>query len=95
MYLSLELKHQVSQEKQRRKQMGKTLTEAAPGQQLNIIMPGVDVATVIQVLIQIIEAPKSSPASLSRILRGKDLSITASEVKNVINYYTLQKKKVR
>jgi hypothetical protein len=51
-----------------------------------------DAITVIKVLVQMIEFPKASDASISQTLQSQGVSITAKEVRSIIEFYSLQKK---
>ena len=51
-----------------------------------------DAITVIKVLVQMIEFPKSSDASISQTLQRQGVTITAKEVRRIIEFYSLQKK---
>ena len=48
--------------------------------------------TVIKVLVNMIEFPKASDASISQALQHQGMSITAKEIRNIIDFYSLQKK---
>ena len=51
-----------------------------------------DAITVIKVLVQMIEFPKASDASISQTLQQQGLMITAKAVRSIIEFYSLQKK---
>lgn len=51
-----------------------------------------DAMTVIKVLVNMIEFPKASDASISQTLQYQGMSITAKEIRNIIDFYSLQKK---
>ena len=48
---------------------------------------------VIEVLRQMIVAPDSSPEQLARQLKGRDVHVTAGQIRRMINYYALEKKR--
>lgn len=56
---------------------------------------GLDALTVIRVLVQCIETPDASVASLSRTLQARGVSIVAEQVRRVMAFYCLEKKTER
>ena len=56
---------------------------------------GLDATEVISILVQLIAKPKSSASSISRKLQAAGVNITASHVKEVISFYSLEKKTVQ
>ena len=52
-----------------------------------------DAIPVIKVLVTMIEFPKASDASISQTLQCQGMDITAKEVRNIITFYCLQKKR--
>ena len=52
----------------------------------------VDAMTVIKVLVNMIEFPKANDASVSQTLQHQGMSITAKEIRSIIDFYSLQKK---
>ena len=48
---------------------------------------------VIEVLRQMIVAPDSSPEQLARQLKGRDVHVTAGQIRRMIDYYALKKKR--
>lgn len=53
---------------------------------------GMNAETVIRVLVQMIDTPKASPASLAKRLRSQDIAVGAQHVRRVIEFYSLEKK---
>ena len=53
----------------------------------------VDAMTVIKVLVKMIEFPKASDASISQTLQRQGGSITAKEIRSIIDFYSLKKKR--
>jgi hypothetical protein len=51
-----------------------------------------DAITVIKVLVQMIEFPKASKASISQTLQHQGVFITAKEIRSIIEFYSLEKK---
>jgi hypothetical protein len=86
-YTSVEAKLQASQEAQRKGQIKK------PEAIIRIqVPPGLDVLTVIQLLIEMIHKPDATAASLSQKLQRRGFVITAEQVRGVIEFYALEKK---
>lgn len=56
---------------------------------------GLDALTVIRLLVQWIQAPHATVASLSRTLQAQGVSISAQQVRTVIAFYRLEKKTER
>lgn len=52
----------------------------------------IEAGTVIATLVRLIEKPNSSVASLSLVLQGKGLKVTANEIREIISFYGLEKK---
>ena len=55
--------------------------------------PRCDVVLVLEVLIQIIKTPKADPAELAKAIRDRGAKINQTQVKRVIDFYALQKKR--
>ncbi len=93
-YTSVEPKLQASQEAKRKEQIIKSKPVAGsqkdskernPPQQL-------DTLTVIRLLVEMIKKPDAEVASLSQTLQRQGLSITAEQMRGVIEFYSLSKK---
>lgn len=92
-YLSKEPKVKLRQKSQRQRQAEKSriVTEPVPTPKKEL-PEDVDVLTVINVLIKMIELPKASVASVSRSLQYQGIGTTANEIRKIINFYSLKKK---
>jgi hypothetical protein len=86
-YTSVEAKLQASQKAQRNWQIKKP--EAITTIQ---VPPGLEVLTVIQLLVEMIQEPDATAASLSHRLQRQGFAITAEQVRGVIEFYALEKK---
>jgi hypothetical protein len=86
-YTSLEAKLQASQEAQRKRPIKKP--EAITTIQ---VPPGLEALTVIRLLVEMIHKPDATAASLSQRLQRQGFSITAEQVRGVIEFYSLVKK---
>ena len=86
-YTSAEAKLQASQKAQRKGQIKKP--EAITRIQ---VPPGLDVLTVIKLLVEMIHKPDATAASLSQKLQRRGFVITAEQVRGVIEFYALEKK---
>ena len=53
---------------------------------------GMRAETVIRLLVQMIDTPNASPASLAKKLQAQGLAIQAEQVRRVIAFYALEKK---
>ena len=51
-----------------------------------------DSPAVIEILVRMIEFPSASAASISRALQRKGVSVTAGNVRSVVEFYSLEKK---
>jgi hypothetical protein len=87
-YTSVESKLQASQEAKRKEQIKK------PKAITTIQLPqGLEALTVIRLLVEMIQKPDATAASLSQRLQRQGLHITAEEVRGVIEFYSLGKKR--
>jgi hypothetical protein len=55
--------------------------------------PRCDVVLVLEVLIQIIKTPKADSAELAKAIRERGVKINQTQVKRVIDFYAIQKKR--
>ena len=86
-YTSVEPKLQASQEAKRKEQIIK------PKAITTVQVPqGLEALTVIRLLIEMIQEPDATVASLSQRLQRQGLHITAEQVREVIEFYSLVKK---
>ena len=86
-YTSVETELQASQEASRKQQIEETkaIEKGKFPQQL-------DALTVIHLLVEMIQKPDAKASSLSRALQSQGVSLTAKQVREVIEFYSLQKK---
>lgn len=93
--------HSRQQSRQRRRRQDQARpVAAAPGapaleRRALDLPPGLDALRVIALLLDLIEHPQASDASHSRRLQGQGLALTAKHVREVQEFYSLQKKTVR
>ncbi|MBW1699080.1 MAG: hypothetical protein JRH18_09600 [Deltaproteobacteria bacterium] len=86
-YISVEPKLQASQEAKRKEQIKK------PKAITTIQVPqGLEALTVIRLLVEMIQEPDATAASLSQRFQRQGLHITAEQVRGVIEFYSLVKK---
>jgi hypothetical protein len=86
-YTSVEAKLQASQEAKRKGPIKKPKAITA------IQIPsGLEALTVIRLLVEMIQEPDATAASLSQRLQRRDFPITAEQVRGVIEFYSLEKK---
>jgi len=86
-YTSVEPKLQASQEAKRKGRIKK------PKAITTIQVPaGLEALTVIRLLVEMIQEPDATAASLSQRLQRQGLHITAEQVRGVIEFYSLVKK---
>ncbi len=94
-YLSTDLAKQSSQQQFRQKQhLLQIESEQKQRWQDSLLPEGMDVKTVIQVLLGMILRPGASVASLSLSLQAKDIKISAEQIRRIISFYGLEKKEV-
>ncbi len=93
-YMSAEPKQQTNQEKVRREQSMKSVLRSSQRKKGRLGIPeGLDISVVLEMLVEMIRAPELSEASLSRRLQGRGVAIKAEQVRDVIGYYSLKKKR--
>ena len=63
--------------------------------EVGIFPDGIEVTTIIHVLICMIRKPNASAASLSKSLQARDVKVTAEDIRQIISYYGLEKKTAR
>lgn len=92
-YLSHDSARAAAQQQQRQQQPAAEPTAAASRAAASRRCPeGMTAETVIRVLVQMIDTPKASPASLAKKLRSQGLALQAQHVRRVIEFYSLEKK---
>lgn len=93
-YLSVNPEHRSSQKGRRQQQIVEACSLIHAKKRGGLKLPaGFDALTVISILIQMIKAPKASVASISQTLQKRGIKITAEQVRNVIEFYSLKKKR--
>jgi len=90
-YLSNDQQHGVKQKACREVQIEKPQGELTIKRKF--LPEKVDAMTVIKVLVKMIEFPKASDASISQTLQRQGGSITAKEIRSIIDFYSLKKKR--
>jgi hypothetical protein len=86
-YTSVEAKLQASQKAKRKGQIKKPKAVTTIH-----VPPGLEALTVIRLLVEMIQEPDATAASLSQRLQRQALPITAEQVRGVIEFYSLVKK---
>ncbi len=86
-YTSVEAKLQASQEAKRKGPIKKPKAITAIQ-----IPPGLEALTVIRLLVEMIQEPDATAASLSQRLQRRGFPVTAEQVRGVIEFYSLEKK---
>jgi hypothetical protein len=93
-YVSIEPDLQAKQMDSRRSRIENSLTAADRIAWCGEKLPeGLDAMMVLPILIQMIRTPKASVASISISLQKQNLKIKAEQVRTVIDFYSLEKKK--
>jgi hypothetical protein len=94
-YSTIDLTRQSSQQQLREKQQLLQLEKEQKKHLEGGFLPeGIDVKTVLQVLLSMIRMPDASVASLSINLQAKNVTVTAEQIGNIIYFYGLEKKTV-
>ena len=95
-YLSCDATRAAAQQRQRQEAarpedavVARIATSATPCPE------GMRAETVIRLLVQMIDTPNASPASLAKKLQARGLAIQAEQVRRVIEFYALEKKTAR
>jgi predicted transcriptional regulator len=92
-YLSSDHQRKTKQEACRKEQIEKTKDDSSVKILRKKLLPEkLDAITVIKVLVKMIEFPKASDASISQSFQRQGVSITAKDVRRVIEFYCLEKK---
>jgi predicted transcriptional regulator len=95
-YLSVDPDLKKKQEESRKKRIEER--DAKSAIQLRDAKPlpdNLDSLAVIKILVQMIEFPSASAASISQALQRQGVSVTAKNVRSVVEFYSLEKKKAR
>jgi hypothetical protein len=90
----MEREVQASQQANRKEQMRKPRAVGTSPYDFkrNELLQQLDVLTVIRLLVEMIQEPGAKAASLSQRLQRQGESITAEQVRGVIEFYSLSKK---
>jgi len=93
-YTSVEPKLQASQEAKRKEQIikSKPVAGSQKDSKERKLPQQLDTLTVIRLLVEMIKKPDAEVASLSQTLQRQGLSITAEQMRGVIEFYSLSKK---
>jgi hypothetical protein len=93
-YTSVERELQTSQQARREQQIKKPRAIGTSHYDFNKneLLQQLDVLTVIRLLVEMIQKPDAKAASLSQTLQRQGMSITAKQVRRVIEFYSLSKK---
>ncbi|MGH7139560.1 MAG: hypothetical protein ACREHD_27760 [Pirellulales bacterium] len=92
-YLSHDSARAAAQQQQRQQQPAAEPTAATSRAAPSRRCPeGMNAEAVIRVLVQMIDTPKASPASLAQKLRSQGLAVQAQQVRRLIEFYSLEKK---
>lgn len=93
-YVSRDPGQRAQQKSLREAQRAQTLASAPSFREPELGFPeGLDALTVIDLLVEMIERPEASVSSLSQTLQARGTSITADQVRVVIEFYSLKKKR--
>lgn len=93
-YTSMEPETQTSQQANRKQQIREPRTIGTRHYDFkkNELLQQLDVLTVIRLLVEMVQKPGAKAASLSQTLQRQGESITAAQVRGVIEFYSLSKK---
>ncbi len=96
LYLSADSQRRAIQEAARQRKVEGAAPAYGIEREGNLeVPPGLDMPTVLIVLVQMIRTPEVSAASLSRRLRNQNVPIKAAEIRSVMDFYSLGKKTAR
>jgi len=80
------------QRQQAARQPSATATPGAPAaQETPILPPGMEVMDLVRLLLEMLQKPGASPASLAKSLQAQGLTIRAAQVREVTEFYGLKK----
>jgi hypothetical protein len=92
-YLSCDAARAAAQQRQRQESVRPEDAGTARSARSATPCPeGMRAETVIRLLVQMIDTPNASPASLAKKLQAQGLAIQAEQVRRVIAFYVLEKK---
>ena len=95
-YLSVDPDLKKKQEESRKKRIEERDAKSAIQRRDETPLPdNMDSPAVIEILVRMIEFPSASAASISRALQRKGVSVTAGNVRSVVEFYSLEKKTAR
>lgn len=90
-YLACEPKTRKQQQQQRHE----LAEQQRAGLPVVTLPEGCSAEVVIEVLREMVVAPKARPDQLSRKLKGRGVKVTASQVRSLMAFYGLEKKRLR
>lgn len=94
-YLSVDAELKSKQEKLRKRRIENLRKDSFIQKQETKHFPdNLDALTVIKILVQMIEFPSASVASISQSLKHQGFTASAENVRSVIKFYSLEKKTV-
>ena len=95
-YLSSGPQRKKKQEASHKKRIEKSKLESAvKRQEIGLLPDNLDPLIVIIILVQMIEFPSASVASIAQSLQRQGFSVSAKIVRSVIEFYSLEKKTAR
>jgi len=91
-YVSMDEKRGFEQQRRREEKRGKSVQASVIWGQGKAFLPEcVDGFTVVRLLVEMIERPEASVASLSKKLQSSGFSIHAEEIREVMDFYGVKK----
>jgi hypothetical protein len=90
-YTSADPTQAQQQQAQRQRQTTPASATVRPAYPAPELPPGIDAATVIRLLVQMLQKPDASPASLSKSLQAHGVAVHAEQVRQVLAFYGLKK----
>jgi hypothetical protein len=91
-YLSVDEQRQREQLQERQRRREAMAASSRPAERPPY-PPGTDVVLVLQVLTEIIRAPKADAAALAKAVRSRGGKVTTAGVQRVLDFYSLKKKR--
>jgi hypothetical protein len=90
-YLSSERRRQAEQWAARQQETAAVRAARATDSPPLDVPPGFEPVTVIRVLVRLLESPEASAASVARWLQRRQLSVTAQQIRQLLDFYGLKK----
>jgi hypothetical protein len=81
----------AKQQESRRRTAEPAAPAAATAKASTLLPPGFDFASVIRVLVRLLETPDASLASVARSLQARQVSIRADQIRDILDFYGLKK----